>query len=61
MTRPKKRKGKIKIKQSAKLIHKNDNTRVARKDTISAYQYPQAPTVIPSNAATFKVRIRKKK
>jgi len=52
-----KRKGKIKFKQNAQLIHKKDKTDVARKDTM-----PKAPvkTVLPTNGITFKVKIRKK-
>ena len=57
MPKPKKRRGKIKFRQSAKIIEKNDATKVAKRDTI-----PQMPTkrVIPDNGATFKIKIRKK-
>ena len=53
----KKRKGKIKISSSARLVEKNDATRVARADTLK-----KAPvkTVLPTNGITFKVKIRKK-
>ena len=53
----KKRKGKIKISSSARLVEKNDATRVARDDTLK-----KAPvkTVLPTNGITFKVKIRKK-
>ena len=57
--RPKKRKrkGKIKISSSARIVEKNDATRVARRDTLK-----KAPvkTVLPTNGITFKVKIRKK-
>ena len=53
----KKRKGKIKFKQTAMLVEKNDATRVARDDTLK-----KAPVknVLPTNGITFKVKIRKK-
>ena len=52
-----KRKGKIKISSSARLVEKNDATRVARADTLK-----KAPVknVLPTNGITFKVKIRKK-
>lgn len=52
-----KRKGKIKLTQRARIIEKNDATRVARRDTLK-----KAPvkTVLPTNGITFKVKIRKK-
>ena len=53
----KKRNGKIKISSSARLVEKNDATRVARADTLK-----KAPVknVLPTNGITFKVKIRKK-
>ena len=53
----KKRRGKIKISSSARLVEKNDATRVARADTLK-----KAPVknVLPTNGITFKVKIRKK-
>ena len=53
----KKRKGKIKISSSARLVEKNDATRVSRRDTLN-----KAPVknVLPTNGITFKVKIRKK-
>ena len=53
----KKRKGKIKISSSARLVEKNDATRVARADTLK-----KAPVknVLPTNGITFTVKIRKK-
>lgn len=55
--RLKKRKGKIKVSQKARLVEKNDATRVARRDTLK-----KAPvkTALPTNGITFKVKIRKK-
>lgn len=51
-----KRKGKIKLTQRARLIEKNDATRVARYDTI-----PSMPAQMPRSAgAVFKVKIRRK-
>ena len=53
----KRTKRKIKFKQSAKLVHKNDATRVAtHKDTI-----PRKDVEMPrSMGPVFKVRIKKK-
>lgn len=61
MGRPKK-KAKIKIKQNVQLVHRNDKTRVA-KDTLQTYRQRQAPTQtrLPSNTATFKVKVRRKR
>lgn len=59
-TRKKKRKvrGKIKFKQSARLVNRNDNTRV---DRIDIPQIKKAPAkVYPENGAHFKVKIRRK-
>ena len=56
-TSKRKRKGKIKISSSARIVEKNDATRVTRRDTLK-----KAPikTVLPANGITFKVKIRKK-
>ena len=56
-TNKRKRKGKIKISSSARIVEKNDATRVTRRDTLK-----KAPvkTVLPTNGITFKVKIRKK-
>ena len=53
----KKRKGKIKISQRARLIEKNDATRVSRyNDTI-----PKIARRIPQdNGVTFKIKVRRK-
>lgn len=53
----KKRKGKIKFKQTARLVEKNDATSVASRNTLK-----KAPVknVLPTNGITFKVKIRKK-
>lgn len=61
MAKPKKRnkrKGKIKIRKSVRLVHKNDATRVDKPKAEN--DYPQAPTKVPSNGVVFKVKIRKK-
>ena len=59
MAKKKRSRGKIKIKTGAKLVNKNDATRVAKPDTT---RYPRMPlkTLIPDNAATFKIRIKKR-
>lgn len=58
MGRPKKRRGKIKIRKSARLVHKNDATRVDREDTVGMKRMPaQNPRTI---APVFKVKVRKK-
>ena len=56
-TSKRKRKGKIKISSSARIVEKNDATRVTRRDTLK-----KAPvkTVLSTNGITFKVKIRKK-
>lgn len=55
----KKRKGKIKFKQTAMLVEKNDATRVARTDTTS---YKKVKVRPPADVApTFKIKIRKKR
>ena len=53
----KKRKGKIKISQTARLIEKNDATRVFRyNDTI-----PKIARRIPQdNGVTFKIKVKRK-
>lgn len=53
----KKRKGKIKISQTARLIEKNDATRVSRyNDTI-----PKIARRIPQdNGVTFKIKVKRK-
>lgn len=52
------RKGKIKISSSAHLAHKNDNTRVARRDTTN---YPQMTSQMPrSNGMVLKVKVKRK-
>lgn len=58
MGRPKKRHAKIKIKQSARLVHKNDATRVAKTDTVGMKRAKARP---PADVApTFKIKVRKK-
>jgi len=59
MARKRRRRGKIRIKKSVELKHKNDATRVSKPDTT---RYPRMPlkTLIPDNAATFKIRIKKR-
>lgn len=61
MAKPtRKRRAKIKVRQSAQLVHKNDKTRVAR-DTLQNYRKNYSPTPTPrDNAATFKIKIRRK-
>lgn len=50
-TKTKKRKRKIRIKTCAKVVKKDS----VRNDTL-----PKAPTRVPNNGATFKVKIRKR-
>lgn len=64
MARPKKKRqqkkrGRIKFKQSARLVHKNDATRVDRSgiDTIPRMKARPPADVAP----TFRVKIRRKK
>lgn len=58
MGRPKKRRGKIKIRKSARLVHKNDATRVERDDTIGMKRVKARP---PADLSpTFKIKVRKK-
>lgn len=53
-----KRKGKIKIRKSVRLVHKNDATRVDKSNIDSL---PTLPTQMPRTAApVFKVKIRRK-
>ena len=55
----KKRKGKIKFKQTARIVEKNEATRVERTDTTSYRKVKVRP---PADAApTFKIKIRKKR
>ena len=57
MARPRKRRGKIRIKQRA-LIQRKDKTNVARPDTT---RYPRMKVQMPRSVApTFKIKIRRK-
>ena len=57
-TKKRKRKGKIKISSSARIVEKNDATRVAKPDTAN---YPRMQAQMPRTVGTvFKVKIRKK-
>ena len=54
----KKRKGKIKFKQTAILVEKNDATSVARTYTT---KYPRMSAQLPrSNGAVFKIKLKRK-
>ena len=53
-----KRKGRIVIKQKATLVHKNDATRVARKDSVGTRKAPTR--LAPDAGVNFKIKIRKK-
>lgn len=63
MAKPKKRKynkrkGKIKIRKSVRLVHKNDATRVAKPDTAN---YPRMQAQMPrSNGMVLKVKVKRK-
>lgn len=53
-----KRKARIRIKQSAKLVNKNDKTRVHKPDTT---RYPRMNAQMPrTTGVVFKVKIKKK-
>lgn len=49
--KPKKRKRKIRVRTGAKVV---------RKDSVRNDTMPKAPTRVPNNGATFKVKIRKR-
>ena len=52
------RKGKIKISSTAHLAQKNDNTRIARRDTAN---YPRMQARPPADVGvTFRVKIKRK-
>ena len=54
----KKRKGKIKFKQTARLVEKNDATSVERTDTT---KYQRMSAQLPrSNGAVFKIKLKRK-
>lgn len=54
-----KKKGKIKLSSSARLVEKNDATRVAMRDTTN---YPRIQARPPADVApTFRIKIRKKR
>lgn len=55
-----KRKVKVKIRQGARFVHKNDKTRVERDSLLTYRKKAPTKTYIPDNAATFKVKIRRK-
>jgi hypothetical protein len=52
-TKPKKRKGKIRVRTGAKVVKKDS----VRNDTL-----PQMPIkkIVPDNGATFKIKLRRK-
>ena len=55
----KKRKGKVKLTQRARIVEKNEATRVERTDTTSYRKVKVRP---PADVApTFKIKIRKKR
>lgn len=61
MSRPKrKRKLKVKFQQSAKLVERNDNTRVARPDTIGATKLKKAPFIMNDNGLNMRIKIKRK-
>lgn len=54
----KKRKGKIKFKQTSRLVEKNDATRVEITETT---KYPRMSAQLPrSNGAVFKIKLKRK-
>ena len=57
-TKKKKRKGKIKISSSARIVEKNDATRVGKPDTAN---YPRMQARPPADVGlTFRVKIKRK-
>lgn len=57
-TKKRKRKGKIKISSSARIVEKNDATRVAKPDTAN---YPRMQAQMPrSNGMVLKVKVKRK-
>lgn len=52
-------KNRIRVKQSARLVHKNDKTRVARRDELDSLPRVQGRPPA-NNAPTLKIKIRKK-
>lgn len=58
MARRRKKRARIRLSQSAKLVNKNDKTRVQKPDTT---RYPRMNAQMPrSLAPTFKIKIRRK-
>lgn len=53
-------KRKVRIRQSAQLVHKNDKTTVARRDTISETQLKKAPFIMNDNGLNMRVKIKRK-
>ena len=53
----KKRKGKIRFSSSARLIEKNDATKVEKPQVV---QHLKLKSYVPDNGATFKIRILRK-
>lgn len=54
--RARKRRGKIKISSSARLVEKNDKTRVARKQT-----FPRMQAQMPrTTGVVFRVKVKKR-
>ena len=52
-----KRKVRIRMRESVSLVHKGDATRVSRPDTA---RLRRAPTFVPNNGAVFRVKLRRK-
>ena len=57
--KPKRIKRKIKVRKSAKLVHRNDATRVDRSGADTAV-VRKAPFVIRDNGLNMKLKIKKK-
>jgi len=56
----KKRKGRIKISSRAQIIHKNDKTRVASRDTIGITKLKKAPFIMNDNGLNMRIKIKRK-
>lgn len=56
MAKPRKKR-KISFKQRVRIIEKSDATKVAKPDTTGLRR---APTRVPNNGATFKIKIKRR-
>lgn len=57
--RARKRNGKIKFKQTARIVEKNDATRVA-KNSVDTIPKRKAPFIINDNGLNMRIKIKRK-